>query len=273
MDKVSLLKEIMDSAEKYVLKNGSPYIIMPDFEYFREVITLFAKQQNLVESTLLLLENNHNEEAIILARSVLNNYFLIGYLFNDPDKSHIKEYQLQTYITELYYNKNLKTILNGEFGTYLKNSGKQLTFTETDIDKKISYLEQEIINAGFSKNTRPLKIIDLAKSADERGFELYVAFYTIASKFEHSDISTLDIYKQKILNDFSNNEIFQLDMNKTDEKLKEKVLSIIITSYSQSLFKIIEEITINQPHLKDAYDVHELLRIGKELLYFNNSET
>ena len=270
MDKISLLIEIMESAEEYVLKNESPYFIMPDYEYFREVVTLFAKQQNLVESTLLLLDNNHNEEAMVLARSVLNNYFLIGYLLNDPDKSHIKEYQLQTFISELYYNKKLKTILNGAFGTYLKDSGKTLAFTENDIDRKIAFLEQEIINAGFSKDTRPLKIIDLAKSADERGFELYVAFYTTASKFEHSDISTLDIYKQKILDDVSNNEVFQLDKNRTDEKLKEKVLSIIITAYSQSLFKIIEEITINQPHLKNSYDVSELLRIGEELLYFNN---
>lgn len=273
MDKINILKEIMESAEEYVLKNESPYIIMPDYEYFREVITLFAKQQNLVESTLLLLENNHNEEAMILARSVLNNYFLIGYLLNDPDKSHIKEYQLQTYISELYYSKKLKQILKGAFGTDLKNAGKSLNFTETDIDNKIAFLEQEITNSGFSKDTRPLKIIDLAKAADKRGFELYVAFYTTASKFEHSDISTLDIYKQKILDDFSNNEIFQLDMNRTDEKLKEEVMSIIISSYSQSLFKIIEEITINQPHLKNSYDVSELLRIDEELLYFNNLDS
>ena len=67
---------------------------MQDYEYIREAITLYAKQHNLVESTLLLIDNNHNEEAMILSRSVLNNYFLIEFIVNDPDKSHLKEYQL-----------------------------------------------------------------------------------------------------------------------------------------------------------------------------------
>lgn len=103
MKNIELFKNIMSDVQEYVLKNESPYIILEGYEYIREVITLYAKQHNLVESTLLLLENNNNEEAMILARSVLNNYFLIGYLLNDPDKSHLKEYQSQPLFSQLYY--------------------------------------------------------------------------------------------------------------------------------------------------------------------------
>lgn len=271
MKNIELFKDIMSDVQEHVLKNESPYIILEYYGYIREVITLYAKQHNLVESTLLLLENNNNEEAMILARSVLNNYFLIGYLLNDPDKSHIKEYQSQPLISQLYYWKNVKEILNGQFGQDLQNSGKQLIFTKEDVNNKIAFLEQEITNAGFQTNKRPLRIIDLAKYADNRGFELYSTFYAYASKYEHSDISTLDIYKQKILDDHSNNKAFTLDMNRTDDKLKETVLTIITTAYTQSLSKLIDEITVKQSHLKSQFDEKKLVLLISKLLCFINA--
>lgn len=97
MSKIDLLKDIMKDVEENFLKNESPYIVMEEYEYFREAITLYAKQNNLIESVLLLMENNMNEEAMILARSVLNNYFLVSYILDDPQKKHLKEYQVSTY--------------------------------------------------------------------------------------------------------------------------------------------------------------------------------
>lgn len=61
MDKIKLLKEMMEVVKKYFLKNKNPYIIMEDYEYFREAITLYAKQHNLIKSVLLLVDNNMYE--------------------------------------------------------------------------------------------------------------------------------------------------------------------------------------------------------------------
>ena len=261
MNELNILKDIMNDVEEYLLKCDSPYIIMSGYEYFREVITLFAKQHNLIESTILLLENNHNEEAMILARSIMNNYFLIGYLLDDPNKQHIKIYQIQPYINELYYYKNLKKILRSDFKTDIEKRGKSFSYTEADIDNKISSLKRCLKDAGFKPDIQPLKIAKLARLADKRGFELYTAFYTTASKFEHSDFSTLNIYKEQITDENSNNEVFCLSSSKTDENLKEQIMSIIIISYAESCIKIIDEITENQPHLKTSYDENKLGQI------------
>lgn len=72
-------------------------------------MTLYGKQHNLVESTLLLVDNGHNEEAYVLARSILNNYFLIGYLLNDDEnRTRLREYRIQPYISERNYWENIK---------------------------------------------------------------------------------------------------------------------------------------------------------------------
>ena len=261
MSKIDLLKDIMKDVEEDFLKNESSYIVMEEYEYFREAITLYAKQNNLIESVLLLMENNMNEEAMILARSVLNNYFLVSYILDDPQKKHLKEYQIQPIVTSLYYWNNAKQIMQRPFWQKLINEGKSLPFKEQEVDNNIAALETAITKAGFPKSQRPLSIKKLAENADERGLELYVTFYSEASKFEHSDISCLDIYKEKILENDSNNQVFKLNMNKTDESLKEKIMSMIIISYTESFIKLVEEVTINNPHLKAAYNEKKLPEI------------
>lgn len=44
MSKVDFLKDIMKDVEENFLKNESPYIVMEEYEYFWEAITLYAKQ-------------------------------------------------------------------------------------------------------------------------------------------------------------------------------------------------------------------------------------
>lgn len=260
MQNTDILKDLMNDVEEYVLKNDSIYLIEEGYEYLREIITLYVKQHNLVESTLLLLDNNHNEEAIVLARSALNNYFLIGYLINDPDKSHLKEYQLQPCIFGQQYWKNIKTIMKGDFFQKMLEIGKNLPYSLEEINDNIRFFKNKIKEAGFDTNIEPLKIVRLAKEADERGFELYVSCYTTASRYEHSDISTLDIYKQKVFEEHSNNSVFNLNSSRTDEDLKEQIMSIICTAYTQSLLKIINEITDNHPEL-DHFIEEEHLKI------------
>ena len=61
-------------------------------------MTLYSKQTNLFDSALLLLENNHAEEAYVLVRSMLNNLMLIQYLCDDDeDRSRYKNYSIQPY--------------------------------------------------------------------------------------------------------------------------------------------------------------------------------
>ena len=66
-------KFIEEYIGKEVLKEGRPIIILEGYEWIREVLSLLAKNINLFESCLVLLENNMEQEAYILARSQFNN--------------------------------------------------------------------------------------------------------------------------------------------------------------------------------------------------------
>lgn len=46
MDNITSLKDLMNDVEEYVLKNNSIYLIEEDYEYLREIITLYVKQHN-----------------------------------------------------------------------------------------------------------------------------------------------------------------------------------------------------------------------------------
>ena len=262
MSKVDLFKDIMKDIEENFLKNESLYIVK-EYEYFLEAITLYAKQNNLIKSVLLLMKNNMNEEAMVLARSVLNNYFLLSYILADPQKMHLKEYQMQPIITSLFYWKNAKQIMQRPFWKKLINKGKALPFTEQEVDKNIISLDT-IAKEGFSKKIHPLSIKKLAENADERGLELYVTFYSEASRFEHSDISCLDIYKEKISEDYSNRRVFKLNMNKTDGRLKEKIMFMITMSYMESFRKLVDEAA--KLHLEAAYNEKKLIEIMTKMM-------
>lgn len=58
---MDLIKEIMPDIEEYFLLNNRGYIILEGYEWFRDIITLYAKQHQLVSATELLLDNNMNE--------------------------------------------------------------------------------------------------------------------------------------------------------------------------------------------------------------------
>ena len=117
MNDEEFLKDIMLDIEEYLIRNNDIFIITPGCEWFKEVITLYAKQHNLLESAIILTDNGMNEEAVILARSAMNNYFLIGYILNDDKhKSHLKEFQIQPLISEKYLVDNMHKMIKGEFG-------------------------------------------------------------------------------------------------------------------------------------------------------------
>ena len=73
-----LLKEITEDIAKYVIKEGQPIILIDEYSWYREVLSLMAKQVNLCDSCILLLENGMEQEAYLLARSQFNNTLWIS---------------------------------------------------------------------------------------------------------------------------------------------------------------------------------------------------
>ena len=69
----NLLKEITEEIAKYVITEGYPIILIDEYSWYREVLSLMAKQVNLCASCILLLENGMEQEAYLLAKSQFNN--------------------------------------------------------------------------------------------------------------------------------------------------------------------------------------------------------
>ncbi len=85
----NLLKEITEEIAKYVITEGYPIILIDEYSWYREVLSLMAKQVNLCESCILLLENGMEQEAYLLAKSQFNNAIWVKYLCEaeEGDKS------------------------------------------------------------------------------------------------------------------------------------------------------------------------------------------
>ena len=65
-----MLKKIIDDISEKIIKEGTPIILVDEYSWYREVLSLMAKQINLCDSCLLLLENGMEQEAYLLARSL-----------------------------------------------------------------------------------------------------------------------------------------------------------------------------------------------------------
>ncbi|TBX12784.1 DUF5677 domain-containing protein [Clostridium perfringens] len=258
------LRDIMKDIEECFLIDGKGFIILDGYEYIRDITTLYAKQHNLLESTLLLLENNNVEEAVVLARSLLNNYFLIGYLLNDhEDRRRLKTFHNQPLISRKFQLKNMKEFISNNTSGILSQEQKA---------EKLKKIKQELFDCnelfkknGIDKNAKPLSIINLAKNCDERGFGLYTSFYSDASKYEHSDITCLDLYKKKFSDDFSNNQVFTLNMSSTDEVLKEKILRMVEMIYCDTFSKIMNNISEKEKHLLVNFDQTKIIEVSRKI--------
>ena len=104
-----MLKKIIDDISEKIIKEGTPIILVDEYSWYREVLSLMAKQINLCDSCLLLLENGMEQEAYLLARSQFNNMLWIKYLCNDDTKNiRVKEYFYQPHINQILSCKNIK---------------------------------------------------------------------------------------------------------------------------------------------------------------------
>lgn len=254
-DHKEYLRDIMPEIQAYIIKNECKHFIGEDYEYFRDVITLYAKQHNLIKSTLLLMENDMNEEAFILARSVINNYFWIGYLLNDDAKrNRLKEYHIQPLINERNKLSNMIKMLKGDFGEKAREKGVKFKFTSKDLYDRRKRIFKEIESRGFDKRINPVSVSTLAKKCDKQGFDLYSTFYVEASKYEHSDISSLEIYKQNNTNGLYKSNEFVMDLNRTNKELQSMIYSMLVMAYIDSCHKIIREMTSD---MNIAYNYNE----------------
>lgn len=267
--KIMFINDIMPKIESVFIKNGESYIITPKYDFFREALTLYAKQHNLVEATLVLLENNMNEEAIVLARSILNNYFLIGYILSDDNqKSNLKEYQIQPLVSERYHWENVREVMRRPIWGRMIEQGKSWAITEEQVEERLESVKQQIIAAGYPSQKRPLSIKNTAKFADDHGLELYFTYYTKASKYEHSDISTLSVYKDILDEEYSTDIAFGMNLNRTDETLKDDIVTMISISYLDSLVKLSNLVIVEEPHLRGYYDVEYLTKLMEQIAPF-----
>ncbi|WP_434169129.1 DUF5677 domain-containing protein [Peribacillus frigoritolerans] len=231
---------LIERISKDFLLEGSPYIIQEGFENIRDLIILYGKQSNLLESVLVLIENNMAEEAFILMRSLLNNFMLLVYLSNDDSKqTRHKEFSLQPIKT---YLKFLYDMRKGVERGWLSQDKL------IDLELKIKIFEDELENhreffykknGKKSYNTRPISISKMANS-DEFLYNYYISHYREGSAYEHSDPTSLKIYKDKFMDDNDVDGVFKLDLSKTDIELEENVLKTAIGIYTMSYLTLLK---------------------------------
>lgn len=265
-----LLKEITEDIAKYVIKEGQPIILIDEYSWYREVLSLMAKQVNLCDSCILLLENGMEQEAYLLARSQFNNALWIKYLCEaeEGDNTRLKEFFYQPDINQLRSNQNLKKMIR-DFGDTLDDRFKNAE-TITKLNRGSKEIRKVLNRENLGES--PKSIAELAKQ-DPILFGMYITLYNEGSKFEHSDISTTKLYRKQAAEGYPTDQVFIFDLGKSNKEGWFKVFQ-----YSQmSLFFAFDSICKRvkeresqlfeaTPYGKGAYSEEDFNRI---LLKFN----
>lgn len=187
--------------------------MIDEYSWYREVLSLMAKQINLCDSCLILLENGMEQKAYLLARSQFNNMLWIKYLCNDDtENTRVKEYFYQPYINQIISCKNIKKMIE-EYGTELD---EQIVSEENikRLNDCISENSQMLAENGISM--RPKRISELSKQ-DSLLFGLYITLYNEGSKFEHSDVSKTKLYRKPAIEEYGIDQVFIFDLGKSDK--------------------------------------------------------
>lgn len=241
---IQLCRTIQDDIKKNIIKEGTPFIILKNYEWLREVLSLLAKQANLFESCILLLESNMEQEAYILARSQFNNMLWISYICNGNRKKRVKEYYYENHIMQL---RNLRYTKS-----YLKRNPIAVDKSDVNInniDIAINAIETILKDEGYeTKNIQNKRIINLV-GKDPLLLGLYNTFYNDSSKYEHADISTVQTVRNQILDDVSTDITFTFNLSTSDIKLWKTVFGNILTILYISIEKILYLIINKESHL------------------------
>ena len=207
-----MLKTISTDIAHNIIKEGSPIILIDEYSWYREVLSLMAKQVNLCDSCLLLLENGMEQEAYLLARSQFNNMLWIKYLCNDDDENtRVKEYFYQPHISQILSCKNIKKMIE-DYSTELDErllSEEVVQKLDDSTSENRQILEENAIAI------KPKSISELSKQ-DGLLFGLYITLYNEGSKFEHSDISKTKLYRRPAVEEYNSDQVFIFDLGKSD---------------------------------------------------------
>lgn len=243
-------RNVISEISKVFLREGQPYIVA-DLPQVNEIFLLFAKQTQLFESFLLLMQHNHTEEGIILFRSMINNSMLIQYLstFDSVESEYrVKNFKAQPFKANLKRLNNYKFAL--EKGWFEQVTSIKNPMTVSDIEESIEKIKESLIEARLTTqkgkaDTQLLTIRSLAE-IDATLFSIYIQYYDIASRYEHSDVTSLDIYKEKIDDETPINKAYIMNLSRTDETLNEEILYMCVSFYGLSYLRILEFINSNE---------------------------
>lgn len=260
-EQIAVVRDIMKDISEYFVRENQPYIIMDGFEHIRDIVTLYAKQTNLLESLLLLLENNHTEESYILFRSLLNNHMLIEYLINDNEnRDRYKEFSLQPVKSDL---KFLRDVVYGINAGYINKS--EVPNLKEKMNKFREYLLEQGVNPNEDGALTPLTIAQLAR-ADKLLFGLYATHYRLASKYEHSDPSSLSAYWEKIDDEYSEKNVFVMNLSRSNTEAEIQILKTASEFYTLSFLNIVKFFNRKYEYLvKSMYDTEKLKQITAKI--------
>ena len=248
---ISLSREIQEHLSQDILKEGHPFIVWKENEWIREVFSLLAKQSHLFESSILLLENNMEQEAYILVRSQFNNMLWIAYLCNDNNDLRLKEYYCEPLIGQVWQLKKIKEYVRNlpeNTPEFEKFSTLNLAAIDINAERIMDILKAGGYDPNKSQNNK--SIFSLTKD-DPLLLGLYISFYHEASKFEHADVSTIKNYRIPILDDVSTDIAFTFDLSKSNITLWKFVFKYTLLILYQSINAIYTRITNRDKHLLD----------------------
>lgn len=232
-----LLKEITEDIAKYVIKEGQPIILIDEYSWYTEVLSLMAKQVNLCEA-------------------------------EEGDNTRLKEFFYQPDINQLRSNQNLKKMIR-DFGDTLDDRFKNAE-TITKLNRGSREIRKVLKRENLGES--PKSIAELAKQ-DPILFGMYITLYNEGSKFEHSDISTTKLYRKQAAEGYPTDQVFIFDLGKSNKEGWFKVFQYSQMSLFFAFDSICKRVKEREsqlfeatPYGKGAYSEENFNRI---LLKFN----
>ena len=245
----SMLRELLDDISTTLLKIGKPIIVVDDYRWFVESLSLMAKQVSLCRACMTLLDENAVQEAYLLVRSQFNNLLWIKYLVNDIDGTHLNEFIAQPIINQIFKDQKLIEMLP-QLDEKFRKSIDDLCNGDAKslMRQRIEDCEKELNKLGVHER-KPKSIFKLAEK-DEDLYRMYITLYMDGSKFEHSEISTVARYRNEILPEYSNKVAFKFELDR-DETLWDRVLMYSRMCLFHSYEAIKTKILCSERHLLD----------------------
>ena len=241
-----MLKAIINDIAENILKEGQPIVIVGDYSWYREVLSLFAKQVNLCDSCILLLENGMEQEAYLLARSQFNNMLWIKYICSDTDNEKVKEYFYQSHISQIRNSSSFKKMLEdfeGELDERFDKESMMLSL-DSSIEENKEILRRENI---------PNKVKTVAELSRKDGtaFGMYITLYNEGSKFEHSEISKTKKYRKKVIDGYTEDQVFTIDLGSSNKDEWFTVFRYSLMCVFFAFSSLYERIKTRENHLFD----------------------